>query len=49
MVDAMKNCSYLLIKFGGHPMAAGFRLKNENIEQFETCLESYFLEKNKGA
>jgi single-stranded-DNA-specific exonuclease len=47
MVDAMKNCSHLLIKFGGHPMAAGFRLKNENIEQFEICLESYFLNKNK--
>lgn len=44
-VDAMKSCSSFLIKFGGHSMAAGFRLKNENLEHFKICLEKYFKDK----
>ncbi len=37
-VDLMKNCKDLLITFGGHPRASGFRIKNENLEKFKNCL-----------
>lgn len=37
-VALMKNCRGLLITFGGHPKASGFRVKNENLEQFKECL-----------
>lgn len=42
LVEAMKTCSNFLITFGGHPKAAGCRLKNEKLEEFEECLEEYF-------
>jgi single-stranded-DNA-specific exonuclease len=41
-VKAMVSCSQLLKTYGGHPPAAGFRLKNENIEKFKECLINYF-------
>lgn len=44
LVEAMKGCSDLLMTFGGHPKAAGFRLKNENLEKFKNCLIRYFKE-----
>ena len=34
----MKKCKKLLLTFGGHPQASGFRLKNENLEKFKECL-----------
>jgi single-stranded-DNA-specific exonuclease len=37
-VAMMKKCKKYLLTFGGHPMAAGFRVKNENLENFKTCL-----------
>jgi len=37
-VALMKNCKDLLITFGGHPKASGFRIKNENLEKFKKCL-----------
>ena len=37
-VALMKNCKDLLITFGGHPKASGFRVKNENLERFKQCL-----------
>ena len=37
-VSLMKKCKDLLISFGGHPKASGFRVKNENREKFKTCL-----------
>ena len=37
-VDLMKKCKDLLITFGGHPKASGFRIKNENIKKFKNCL-----------
>jgi single-stranded-DNA-specific exonuclease len=37
-VELMKKCKKLLISFGGHPQASGFRLKNENLEKFKKCL-----------
>lgn len=41
-VDAMASCSDLLITYGGHPPASGFRIKNENLERFKNCLIKYF-------
>ncbi len=41
-VEAMKNCSKNLITYGGHPQAAGFSIKNENLEEFKNCLIDYF-------
>jgi len=37
-VQLMKKCKNLLISFGGHPQASGFRIKNENLEKFKKCL-----------
>lgn len=37
-VALMKNCKNLLLTFGGHPKASGFRIKNENLEKFKECL-----------
>ncbi len=41
-VEAMKSCEKLLVTFGGHPPAAGFTIKNENLDKFEKCLIKYF-------
>ena len=41
-VKAMKNCENLLDTYGGHPPASGFRIKNENLEKFKECLQTYF-------
>jgi len=41
-VQAMKTCSDILVTFGGHANASGFRVKNENLEKFENCLNKYF-------
>ena len=41
-VKAMISCSKLLETYGGHPVAAGFRIKNENLEKFKECLINYF-------
>jgi len=37
-VALMKKCSKYPITYGGHPLASGFRIKNENLEKFEECL-----------
>lgn len=37
-VALMKKCKDLLITFGGHPKASGFRAKTENLEKFKACL-----------
>ena len=42
MFEALQKCSNLLLKFGGHAMAAGFSLNKEKLEAFtgqinETC------------
>ena len=42
LVNAMKTCSELLITYGGHPQAAGFTIKNENLEEFKKRLINYF-------
>ncbi len=41
-VAAMKSCSKILITFGGHKQASGFRIKNANLEKFKECLVKYF-------
>jgi single-stranded-DNA-specific exonuclease len=42
LVEAMKSCAILLESYGGHSPAAGFRIKNENLEKFKQCLIKYF-------
>jgi len=44
-VDAMASCAELFITFGGHPVASGFRIKNENLSKFKECLVKYFTNK----
>ena len=41
-VQAMKACAPLLVTYGGHAQASGFRLRNENLEKFKDCLVDYF-------
>jgi single-stranded-DNA-specific exonuclease len=41
-VSLMKKCKKWLMSFGGHPKAAGFRIKNENIQKFKDCLIENF-------
>ena len=37
-VSLMEKCAELLITFGGHPQASGFRINNRNLEKFKRCL-----------
>ncbi len=41
IIDAIKYCGDLLIKYGGHPMAAGLSLKKENLDLFIEKMEEY--------
>ncbi len=41
-VKGLLNCSHLLKNFGGHPTAAGFRIKNDNLGKLGECLSKYF-------
>jgi len=43
-VEIMKKCSKYLLSFGGHPRAAGFVVKNENLEKFKNCLTQVYEE-----
>lgn len=45
-VEAMKSCAELLITYGGHAQASGFRLKNDNLEKFKQCLSDYFKQES---
>lgn len=45
-VKLMEKCRRLLVSFGGHPQASGFRLKNENLLKFKKCLEKNYAPKN---
>ncbi len=44
LVEAMQSCAELLEKFGGHPMAAGFTIKAERLEEFRFRLNRYAQE-----
>lgn len=41
-VKPMIHCSKFLETYGGHPQAAGFKIKNKNLENFKKCLLKYF-------
>ncbi len=38
MFDALVEVKELLLKFGGHPMAAGLSLPKEHVDEFRKCL-----------
>lgn len=38
LIAALKECESLLLRFGGHSMAAGFTLPSQNLSQFEQRL-----------
>lgn len=48
-VDAMKTCEDILITYGGHPKASGFRIKNEHLEEFRRRLGEYFAHARQSA
>jgi single-stranded-DNA-specific exonuclease len=37
-VSLMQKCKEHLLTFGGHALASGFRIKNENLKKFKACL-----------
>ncbi len=39
LVETLSACSHLLIRYGGHPMAVGLSLKEENIAEFAKLFE----------
>ncbi len=41
-VNAMKTCADILVTYGGHPKASGFRIKTENLDEFKKRLIEYF-------
>lgn len=45
--DALTACSDVLEKFGGHPGAGGFTIKNGKAAEFGQLLEKYALENHK--
>lgn len=38
LVEVMKNCADILMDYGGHALAAGFTVSDENLEKFRNCL-----------
>ena len=42
-VKAMMKCSKTLETYGGHAQAAGFRIKEKDLEKFRSCLIDYFM------
>ena len=44
LIDAVFSCSSLLVQCGGHPMAVGFGIKRENIEDFIERINLYAAE-----
>ncbi len=41
LFEAICACGDLLVKYGGHPMAAGITLKTENIDAFRKAINAY--------
>ena len=41
LFEALENSSDLLLKFGGHELAAGLSIKTENIDKFRERINSY--------
>ena len=46
-VDMMSKSSDILISYGGHPPAAGFNIKNKNLNEFKNRLIQYYKEYEK--
>jgi single-stranded-DNA-specific exonuclease len=44
-VEAMKTCSDMLLTYGGHPKASGFKIKNKNLDKFKEGLIEYYNKK----
>ena len=44
IIDAIRSCSSLLTKLGGHPMAAGLSLDAGNLDAFSQEMENYARE-----
>jgi single-stranded-DNA-specific exonuclease len=44
IVEALQSVADLLVKFGGHPMAAGFTVPGEKIEEMRWRLNRYAME-----
>jgi single-stranded-DNA-specific exonuclease len=42
LVKAMDTCKDLMVSYGGHPTASGFRLKGGKEKEFRTAMEKYF-------
>jgi len=41
-VDVMSQSSDILLEYGGHPPAAGFKIDNNHLKEFEKRLKDYF-------
>ena len=41
MVDALRSCEDLLIRYGGHPLAAGFAARTADLPEIERRLRDY--------
>lgn len=48
IINAIEECSDLLVKFGGHAQAAGLTIKNENLEAFYEKLNGIIEKKLEG-
>ncbi|MBU1037340.1 single-stranded-DNA-specific exonuclease RecJ [Patescibacteria group bacterium] len=48
LIEAITNFEELLIRFGGHPGAAGFVIAKENLEEFKRKITDYAREKLAG-
>ena len=44
LIEALRACSSVLYRFGGHDQAAGVTLRAEDIPRFRECLEAFLLE-----
>lgn len=44
LFEALENSSDILLKFGGHELAAGLSIKTENIDRFRDAINSYVPE-----
>ncbi len=45
MVEALAYCEHLLVKYGGHELAAGLSVQKENLKAFCETLNEYAMEK----
>lgn len=44
LVNALSACSHLLVKFGGHELAAGLSIEREKLDEFRAALCEYVRE-----